>query len=100
MPVLSAADIDFWEENGYVVVHDAGAPGKTARQPSVPSGISLKWIQMTQRLGIQTRPDAALWSRFISIKRCGTIGNIPESTKPFLRFGARRNYGSALIAAA
>ena len=26
MPVLSAADIDFWEENGYVVVHDAVPP--------------------------------------------------------------------------
>ena len=99
MPVLSAADIDFWEENGYVVVHDA-VPRKTARQPSVPSGTSSKWIQTTQRLGIQTRPDAALWSRFISIKRCGAIGNILESTKLFPRFGIRRNFGSALIAAA
>ena len=26
MPVLSAADIDFWEENGYVVLHDAVPP--------------------------------------------------------------------------
>lgn len=26
MPVLSAADRDFWEENGYVVVHDAVPP--------------------------------------------------------------------------
>ena len=26
MPVLSAADVDFWEENGYVVVHDAVPP--------------------------------------------------------------------------
>ena len=26
MPVLSAADIDFWEKNGYVVVHDAVPP--------------------------------------------------------------------------
>jgi hypothetical protein len=26
MPVLSAVDLDFWEENGYVVVHDAVPP--------------------------------------------------------------------------
>ena len=26
MPVLSTADVDFWEENGYVVLHDAVPP--------------------------------------------------------------------------
>ena len=28
MPVLSESDLAFWEENGYVVVHDAVPPKK------------------------------------------------------------------------
>ena len=60
MSVLSTEDRAFWEENGYVVIHDA-APPELIQTRHRLSGIFSKWMPTTLIVGTLTHPPKASW---------------------------------------
>ena len=100
MPVLSAADVDFWEENGYVVVHDAVPPENCkAAERAIWDFLEMDtddpetWYPDPPRRGIMVEiyQHQALWNN----------RQYPRIHQAFSEiWGDGRNCGLALIAAA
>lgn len=63
-------DLDFWEENGYVVVPGA-VPLGIAEKPRSQFGIFWIWIPITQTVGTDHGVQPSWWG-FITVKPFGT----------------------------
>ena len=96
MPVLSAADRAFWEEHGYVTVHDAVSPENTkAAEDAVWEFLEMdvgdreSWYPDPPRSGIMVEiyQHQALWDNRQS----------RAFIKPSLKSGVTTSYGLALI---
>ena len=56
MSVLSSEDRAFWEENGYVVIHDAAPPELIQNTAKAVWGPSSKWMPTTLIVGTPDPP--------------------------------------------
>jgi hypothetical protein len=96
-PVLSRSDLDFFHENGYIVVPNA-VPEQN-RENLINTIFEFLGVDRNNpTLGISRRFAPAATSRFISIKRCGITGKAREFMALSPIFTTITNCGSASTA--
>ena len=61
-----------------------------------PYGSFLKWILLTQILGILIHHVAVSWSKYTNTKHYGIIANTQKSIKLLVKSGKQKNYGLVL----